>query len=76
MELLTVKEVATLLRLSDSKVYSMVSRGQLKGHRFGRSVRIEKVSVEQLLHQPLASSSSTKRPASTVGSLKYFAQYC
>ena len=40
-------EVAEQLGLSVSKVASMVQRGELPAHRFGRSVRIEAADLEE-----------------------------
>ncbi len=47
-ELLTVQEVATLLRTSTKAVYAMIERGQLPGlRRIGRRVLIRR---PELLH--------------------------
>lgn len=47
--LLTVPEVADLLRLSVRQVRRMVASGELPVLRFGRSVRVSREQVEALL---------------------------
>ena len=52
MELLTVKEVAKLLRVSGRIVYQLVGEGRLGHHRVGNgrgSVRIRPKDVEDYL---------------------------
>ena len=47
-ELLTPEEVAQLLRLSKSKVYSLLQRNEIPGVvRLGRSVRVSRRRLEQ-----------------------------
>ena len=41
-EILTIPEVADYLKMSKSKVYRMVQRGQIPYVRIGRNVRIRK----------------------------------
>ena len=41
-DLLTVKEVAEILRVSENVVYSMIKKDQLKFFRFGRDYKIPK----------------------------------
>ena len=41
-DLLTVKEVAEILRVSKDVVYGMVKKDQIKCYRFGREFRIPK----------------------------------
>ena len=49
VELLTVAEVATLMRLSKMTIYRLIDSGQLPAIRVGRSLRIPKTSVESFL---------------------------
>ena len=51
MELLTVDEVAKLLRISSISVRRYVAAGSLPAVRVGRSVRIDKAAVEQFATQ-------------------------
>ncbi|MCG9969876.1 helix-turn-helix domain-containing protein [Pelotomaculum terephthalicicum JT] len=46
--LLTVLEVAIILRVSKATVYRMIQRGQLKAHRIGGSIRIKQVDIDDL----------------------------
>lgn len=49
-DLLIVSEVATILRCSNSFVYTLFRNGQLGGIRLGRRhIRISKQSVDKLL---------------------------
>ena len=43
--LLTVREVAVLLRLHEKTVYSMVARGELPSIRLGRRVRFSRDDI-------------------------------
>jgi len=47
--LLTVREVASLLRVCRATVYSLCERGQLAHTRLGASIRIHYADVESLL---------------------------
>ncbi len=49
MELLTVQETATLLKVAPITVRRFIADGWLLAVRVGRGVRIEKENVEQLL---------------------------
>lgn len=71
MQLLTVAEVGQILRLSDSKVYSMCSKKQLICYKIGRSVRVEGASVEAILKKPLSAEKQKKGTAER-GPLKFF----
>lgn len=74
MQLMTVAEVCQILRLSDSKVYSMCSKKQLISYKFGRSVRVDAASVEAILKKPL-SIEKQKKGAAERGPLKFFGKY-
>ena len=47
-DLLTVKEVAALLRLHPNTVYKLIHMGQLKAHKVGRTWRIPKEGLRCL----------------------------
>lgn len=47
--LLTVREVATLLRIHRPKVYDLIKRGTLDGFKIGSDWRVKLESVEALL---------------------------
>ena len=49
LDLLTVAEVAALLRLSKMTIYRLMDKGQLPALRVGRSFRIPRESVQALL---------------------------
>jgi excisionase family DNA binding protein len=47
--LLTVKEVATLLRIHRPKVYDLIRDGTLEGFKLGSDWRVKRDSVERLV---------------------------
>ena len=48
-ELLTIKEVEKILKLSPSTIRRMVNQGELNGYPVRKGIRIEKQSIEQYL---------------------------
>ncbi len=53
-QLLTYKDVAAVLGVSDRTVYDMVRRGDLRAVRFRRSVRIDPKDLEQFIERSKA----------------------
>ena len=51
LNLLTVAEVATLLRVSKMSVYRLIHSGELEAVRFGRSFRVPDQAVDAYLRQ-------------------------
>ena len=51
LNLLTVAEVATLLRVSKMSVYRLIHNGELEAVRFGRSFRVPNSAVDAYLRQ-------------------------
>jgi excisionase family DNA binding protein len=49
--LLTVREVATLLRVHRPKVYELIKFGDLEGFKLGADWRIKTASVEKFVGQ-------------------------
>lgn len=47
--LLTVKEVATLLRIHRPKVYDLIREGTIHGFKLGSDWRVKRESVERLV---------------------------
>jgi len=47
---LTVPEVAALLRISRGSCYEAIRTGQIPSLRFGRSIRIPRYALQQLLN--------------------------
>ncbi|MFO0416262.1 MAG: helix-turn-helix domain-containing protein [Pseudomonadota bacterium] len=47
--LLTVKEVATLLRIHRPKVYDLIKAGTIEGFKLGSDWRVKRESVEKLI---------------------------
>lgn len=41
-DLLNVKEIAEVLRVSTNEVYKLIKKGQIKVHRFGRDYKCPK----------------------------------
>jgi excisionase family DNA binding protein len=50
LNLLTVADVATMLRVSKMSVYRLIHSGELEAVRFGRSFRVPNAAVETYLH--------------------------
>jgi excisionase family DNA binding protein len=48
-EVLTVREAAAVLRIGRNQLYQAVERGQLRAVRIGRSIRIPKQALLDLL---------------------------
>jgi excisionase family DNA binding protein len=48
-DVLTVKEVAAILRVGRNQLYTAVARGELAAIRIGRTIRIPKSAVLDLL---------------------------
>lgn len=44
-KLLTVKETAEALSMSDKTVYALLSRGEIPGYKLGRSVRVDETDL-------------------------------
>jgi excisionase family DNA binding protein len=51
LDLLTVSEVAAMLRLSKMTIYRLMDKGQLPALRVGRSFRIPRESVRLLVEE-------------------------
>ncbi len=51
LNLFTVAEVATLLRVSKMSVYRLIHSGELEAVRFGRSFRVPNSAVDAYLRQ-------------------------
>lgn len=49
--MLTVKEVAERLNVSQSFVYKLVAGGQLQSHRFGNVIRVAEDQLGEFLEQ-------------------------
>jgi excisionase family DNA binding protein len=41
-DLLTVKDLAEILRVSENRVYDLIEKGRIKTHRFGRDYKCPK----------------------------------
>lgn len=55
--LLTPKEIAQRLRISQSKAYSLLARGQIRSFKIGACVRVAEEDLERFLeenrHEPV-----------------------
>ena len=49
-ELLSIKDVAKILKVSQTTVRRMLARGELKGVRVGRLWRIAQSEIDKLFH--------------------------
>ncbi|MEY4710934.1 MAG: Helix-turn-helix domain, partial [Pseudomonadota bacterium] len=61
--LLTIKEAAVLLRVSQRTVRRLIDRGEIEALRIGRSVRLNRAAIEQMLEHSPASYQSVSRPS-------------
>jgi excisionase family DNA binding protein len=73
--LLTVKEVAKLLRIHRPKVYDLIKAGTIEGFKLGSDWRVKRESIEKLIGdipEDFASSKSVvkKTPANTSDHVK------
>lgn len=59
LRLLSVSELATLLRCGRTKAYELVNSGQLPVVRIGRSVRIPAAGLYEWIHQQSTKSDRT-----------------
>jgi excisionase family DNA binding protein len=59
--LMTVREVAQLLRISRSFAYELVARGELESVRLGRRVLVPTTSVHQLVATATATATAESR---------------
>ena len=51
--LLTVREVAELLRIHRPKVYELIKEGTIQGFKLGSDWRITRESIEALIRHPV-----------------------
>jgi excisionase family DNA binding protein len=58
-EMLTVKEVAAILRVGRNQLYQAVARGEVRAVRIGRTIRIPKTVLLDLLTTPPAKPEAT-----------------
>jgi putative molybdopterin biosynthesis protein len=63
MTFLTVNQVADLLQLSRSKVYALVSSGELPRHKIGGSIRIKEDDLFSYLDGCRAQNADAPRRA-------------
>lgn len=52
-QLLTVGEVAQILRISRTSVHNLIARGELPALRFGRTVRIPATAIVRMVEKCL-----------------------
>jgi excisionase family DNA binding protein len=60
--MLTVKEVAAILRVGRNQLYEAVARGDVRAIRIGRTIRIPKTALLDLLTTPPATPGTTGSP--------------
>ena len=56
-DIMTIDEVVQYLKLGRSKVYSLLTSGELKGMKFGKIWRIPKESVQQYIDDRMKNTS-------------------
>ena len=45
--MLTVKEAASRLGLSEKTVYTLIAQGEIEGYKFGKAVRVEQDALDR-----------------------------
>jgi excisionase family DNA binding protein len=60
--MLTVKEVAAILRVGRNQLYQAVTRGEIRAIRIGRTIRIPKTALLDLLTTPPSTPDATTSP--------------
>jgi len=55
-QLLTAREVASLLHVSKAQAYRLIQQGELKSIRFGRTVRVRPEDLEAFIQRNTCSS--------------------
>jgi excisionase family DNA binding protein len=61
-EVLTVREAAAILRVGRNQLYQAVARGEIRAVRIGRTIRIPKTALLDLLTTPPAKPGATASP--------------
>lgn len=61
-EMLTVKEIAAILRVGRNQLYAAIARGELRAVRIGHTIRIPKTALLDLLTTPPNTPSATASP--------------
>jgi excisionase family DNA binding protein len=61
-EMLTVKEAAAILRVGRNQLYQAVAHGEVRAVRIGRTIRIPKTALLDLLTTPSAKPGETASP--------------
>lgn len=62
-DLLTVKDVAELLRVTPMTVYRAIEAGKLAHVRFGRSIRISRDALEDYIQRPMLPTPNPTKPS-------------
>lgn len=60
-KMLTVAEVAEFLRVSERTIYNLLEAGDLRGVRIGRSWRIPREALEEIIQRGGTDSPAQKR---------------
>ena len=56
-DIMTIDDVVNYLRIGRSKVYSMLTSGELKAMKFGKMWRIPKANVQEYIDNQLKNTS-------------------
>mgnify|MGYP001599703449 CR=1 FL=1 len=59
-EFLTMKEVATLLKIGEKTAYTMAQRGELPGFNVGEEWRFKRADIDRWIEQQKAGTSGKK----------------
>ncbi|MCA9028589.1 MAG: helix-turn-helix domain-containing protein [Planctomycetaceae bacterium] len=76
MKLMTVSEVSTMLKLSKSKIYDMVSDGMLPSLKIAGSVRISESDLLSFLESCRREGAERMQPRRTLPKLRHLKPRC
>lgn len=71
VRLFTVREAATALGMSKSKVYEMVERGEIQHHRIGGAIRFSEENLIDLLQETKRERREGEQPTPRVPKLRH-----
>ena len=66
-EVLTMKEVATLLKIGEKTAYTMAQRGDLPGFKVGGQWRFKRADLDRWIERQKAETSGKNEDRSDVG---------
>jgi excisionase family DNA binding protein len=56
----TAKDIAKTLKISNALSYKLIASGQIRGVRFGRTVRVRQEDLEQFISENMTAKNSDR----------------